>query len=136
MAALSVTAANVAMGPLGLAKRYLAKGTITRGMPVYYSTSLGGVVAAGSTGLGGAAVLGIALEDVGTGQYCLVCVEDPSFTPGATIVAGDTIWVHTTAGSITKTAADVASGDTNVVLGIGLTTTTMYLRPLTGAAVP
>jgi hypothetical protein len=124
------------MSSLGLYKVQNAAGTITAGQPVYYDTTAGGLKAAGNAGLGGATVAGIAINGGASGQPIVYCYQDPSFTPGCTLTSGLTLWLSTTAGSMTSTAADVGSGETAVVLGVSTSTTKMNLSIVQGGAVP
>lgn len=77
----------------------------------------------------------VALNGGSTNQPISYATEDPTFTPGFTVLAGDTIWLSPTAGGMTKTIGDLVAGCTVSVLGVMKTTTTMKLKIVTGGAV-
>lgn len=79
-----------------------------------------------------AKVVGIALHGASSGQPIEYVIEDPDFTPGATLslsAAGDDgIYVlDGTAGSICP-SGDVAAGDYVVVLYVAKSTTKCFLK--------
>ncbi len=128
-AAISVTAANVQ--PSGsavyLPGDHYAISTITAGQAVYVSSSVVNptpstpdVAPASASGAGDAVkVIGIAVSGGGVGQPVKVVIRDPLFKIGGTCAAGDIIELHTTAGAITSTAADITSGQYVCVIGVG-----------------
>lgn len=133
MAALSITAANVRISSQAQTATGTLGATVTQGQSLYVDTANSNVLKLYDADAAAPANVfaGIALTAGAANQPCLYVVTDPSFTPGATILAGDTIWGSTTAGGITKTAADVSGSGVNVTpLGVGLTTTTMNLKPV------
>jgi hypothetical protein len=132
MADLSPTAANVLQSSGTSVSSGVASTAITRGQYVY-------VLAAGTIGLADSngaspanSVAGCCLADVATSQTCFYVAVDSGFTPGFTVLAGDTIWLSNTPGACTKTYADVAAGSTVIPLGVMTSTTVMRLSPLVG----
>jgi len=133
MAAISITAANVI--PSSTASRSLgvAAATITAGQAVYI-TAAGTINLADANGTSPANTFaGIAENGATVGQKISYVTNDTAgFTIGATVLAGDTIWLSPTAGGLTKTFADFTTLDKIIVVGVMLTTTTMNLTPVTG----
>ena len=136
MAAISITAASVLKSSTGSRSAGIAGETITQGQAVY-------VMASGKIGLADAngtapanTCAGIAENAASLNQpVSYVTADTAGFTIGATILAGDMIWVHTTPGAITKTFADLTAGCTVIPLGSMLSTTTLALQPLVGGVV-
>ena len=77
---------------------------------------------------------GMALGGAGPGQPFFFVSGDSSLTPGCTMTVAAVIYLSPTAGGITETTADVASGEWLVPIGQALTATTMRLS-ITGDAV-
>lgn len=132
MADLSPTAANVLQTSGTSVSSGVAATAITRGQYVY-------ILANGTIGLADSngsspsnSVAGCAIADVSTGQTCFYVAADANFTPGFTVLSGDTIWLSDTPGACTKTYADIASGSTVIPLGVMTSTTTMRFAPLVG----
>jgi len=132
MADLSPTAASVLQSSGTSVSSGVASTTITRGQYVY-------VLAAGTIGLADSngaspanSVAGCCIADCATGQTCFYVASDSGFTPGFTVLAGDTIWLSNTPGACTKTYADIASGSTVIPLGVMTSTTVMRFSPLVG----
>jgi hypothetical protein len=136
---ITITATSVASSETNACKYILGKagGTITAGQAVYYdSTTNSFKLADADASATTAKVLGIALNGASTGQKVRVCTYDPNFTIGATVVIGDTFWLSTTAGGITKTATEgVASASYVAVLGVAVSTTKIFLNPIRAGAV-
>jgi hypothetical protein len=138
MADLSITAANVlASDSATPVRRGIAGATITAGQVLYVDTAADNVLKlADADVLASAAVAGIALNGAATGQPVEYVEADPDFTPGATTVAGTTYYLSTTAGAICP-VGDLATGDFVTVLGIGLASNGLHLRPVVSAtAIP
>jgi hypothetical protein len=134
---ISITAANVIPSSLAVIKSGVSAGTITRGQPVIFSTSSNGYVAAKANALGGAPVLGIAVNDVATGQTFQYVVRDPAFALGGTIASGGVVYLSgANSGGVTSTYADLTSGMTTVVLGVGTGSNKINLSINQGGAVP
>jgi hypothetical protein len=132
MADLSVTAANVLQSSGTSVSSGVASTAITRGQYVYVLAN-GTIGLADSNGASPAnSVAGCCLADVATSQTCFYVAVDSGFTPGFTVLAGDTIWLSNTPGACTKTYADVAAGSTVIPLGVMTSTTVMRLSPLVG----
>lgn len=137
MAAISITAASVLKSSTGQVSVGTAGATITAGQAVYIDTSDSNKIkladANGTTPANTFA--GIALNAASSGQPVSYCTNDTAgFTIGATVLAGDTIWLSPTAGGLTKTIGDL-SGGLAIVVGVMLTTTTMNLTPVVGGSV-
>ena len=137
MAAISITAASVLKSSTGQVSVGTAGATITAGQAVYIDTSDSNKIKlADANGTAPANTFaGIALNAASSGQPVTYCTNDTAgFTIGATVVAGDTIWLSQTPGGLTKTIGDL-SGGLAIVVGVMLTTTTMNLTPVVGGSV-
>lgn len=130
MADIAITAANFLPSAQALKKKGTAAGTITRGQPVSFSPADNGFKAVNASALGGAAVAGIACEDVAVGQDFLFVVEDPLLKIGGTVLSGDTIWASAT--GVTKTFADIVTGWAVWVLGVVNADLTMKFKIVGG----
>jgi hypothetical protein len=129
-AAIAITAGNFlpSSSAVYLAGDHYAKTTITAGQAVYYDTSI--VTPAASTpdiGLATASGAGDAVKAVGfaatgggAGQPIKVLIRDPALALGGTVAAGDVVYLHNTAGSVTSTYADITTGGYVQVFGIGI----------------
>ena len=138
MATISITAASVLKSSTGSVSVGVAGATITAGQAVYIDTSDSNKIKlADANGTAPANTFaGIALNAASSGQPVSYCTNDSSgFTIGATVLAGDTIWLSPTAGGITKTESDLIAGCTKIVIGNMLTTTTMNLNPNVGGVI-
>ena len=138
MAAISITAANVLKSSTGQVSVGTAGATITAGQAVYIDTTDSNKIKlADADGTAPANTFaGIALNAASSGQPVSYCTNDTAgFTIGATVLAGDTIWLSPTAGGITKTRADLVSPSTVITIGNMLTTTTMNLTPNVGGPI-
>ncbi len=136
MAAISVTASAVLPSANATLEQGTAGATITAGQTIYKDASnLWQLADANGTPPSNTSLPGIAVVGSSANQPILVCRRDPAFTPGFTVLAGDTLWTSPTAGGITKTIGDLVSGCTVCALGVMLTTTTMNLNPTVGGAV-
>ena len=138
MADISITAANVLKSSTGQVSVGTAGATITAGQAVYIDTGDSNKIKlADADGTSPAFTLaGIALNAASSGQPVSFCTNDTAgFTIGATVAAGDVIWLSPNPGGLTKTFADLLTTDKVVVIGVMLTTTTMNLTPIQGGAV-
>jgi hypothetical protein len=142
---ISQTAANVQMSSLGLYKTYPAGVgvTIVAGNAVYYDSNTGTVKLAKANTLGTAVINntgggGIAVNSAGPGQLVTYCYQDPSFTLGGTLAVGGVVYVSGgAAGAVTSTYADLTSGMTVIVLGVGNASgNKFYLNPTQGGSLP
>lgn len=137
MADLVVTPANVFASADVQREEQIAGVAITAGQAVYLDTASGTVKLADSDGTDPQwRFRGIALNGASVNQPVFIAVADPNFTPGFTAVAGDDIWLADTAGGVTKTKADLESGDTVVHLGTMKTSAILNLRSNTGGIIP
>jgi hypothetical protein len=128
--AIAVTAANFvpSANAVYLQGRNYAGETLTAGQAVYLDTAVavttGQVKKASATGSGLATqVIGFAASSASAGQPVKVVIRDPALTLGGTVTAGCIILLHTTAGSVTLTAADITTGGYVAVLGVGISAT-------------
>ena len=138
MAAISITASSVLKSSTGSVSVGVAGASITAGQAVYIDTGDSNKIKlADANGTAPANTFaGIALNAASSGQPVSYCTNDSSgFTIGATVLAGDTIWLSPTAGGITKTESDLIAGCTKIVIGNMLTTTTMNLNPNVGGVI-
>lgn len=138
MAAISITASSVLKSATGSRAWGIAGTTITAGQALYIDTGDSNKLKlADANGTAPANTFaGIAENGASAGQpVSYVTVDTGGFTIGASVLAGDTIWLSPTAGGITKTQADLVAGCTVVCLGTMLTTTTLALNPVTGGVV-
>lgn len=135
MANLSVTAASVLASATALTGAGIAGATITAGQPIYKDTAdsnklkLADANASAAT----AVVEGIALNGAATGQPVSFVYQDDVFTPGGTLVVGETYVVSATAGSLCP-IADLTTGDRPAVCFVAITSTTAVLRLVRGTA--
>jgi len=139
MADLSVTAGSVLASSSAKTRKGIAGATITAGQTLYEDTSA--LDASGKPKLkladsdDASAVVrnccGIALNGASAGQPVVFVEEDPSFTPGASLVVGTTYVLSDTAGGIMP-AADLEIGDYPTVLFIANTTALATLRMCKG----
>jgi hypothetical protein len=130
MAAMTITAANLRTGANAKFDSGTAGAAITRGQPVYKDAAAGKVLklADANASQATAQCVGIAMQDAASGQIVQYVYEDDDFTPGGTVVVGETYLVGaTTAGDIAP-VADAATGWYITHLGIGKSATKMRLK--------
>lgn len=130
----TVTATSVQASASATVIHGTAGATITAGQAVYRDATDGewkllDVDTASGAGIGTQGNMGIALNGAADGQPLSVCVEDPDFTPGITMVVGTTVVGSGTAGGLAPDS-DLAAGDYHVVLIVPKTTTVGYLCPI------
>ena len=138
MADIVITPAGVQCSTNAIKKQGVvaAATTITQGQTVYITSSNTLGLADSDASSPANIPVGIAISAGSPGQTITYVTEDPSFTPGGTLVmASGAVWQSDTAGGITATVGDLESGDTLTVLGVPLTTTTMALKIVTGGAI-
>ena len=138
MAAISITASSVLKSATGQLQNGVAGTTITAGQALYIDTSDSNKLKlADANGTAPANTFaGLALNSASAGQPVSYCPSDAGgFTFGGTVLAGDTIWLHTTPGAITKTFADLTSGCTAIALGVATSTTAFNLNPVVGGVI-
>ena len=138
MAAISITASSVLKSATASRVTGIAGTTITAGQALYIDTGDSNKLKlADANGTAPANTFaGLAENNASAGQpVSYVGIDTGGFTIGATVLAGDTIWLSPTPGGITKTQADLVAGCTVVCLGTMLTTTTLALNPVVGGVV-
>lgn len=135
MAAISVTDTAVLASTGATGSTAKAAATITAGQVGYIASNNVFTLADANGTPPANAPAAVALNGGAINQPIKYASADPNFTPGFTVLAGDTIWLSPTAGGMTKTIADLVSGCTVSVLGVMKTTTTMNLAITTGGAV-
>ncbi|MFA7301869.1 MAG: hypothetical protein WC069_06185 [Candidatus Shapirobacteria bacterium] len=135
MADIAITATSVLKGSSGNLVTGTAGTTITAGQ-VLYLDSANKLQLADSDGSSPAfTVAGIALNGGAVNQPISYVTSDPALTFGGTVLAGDTIWLSDTPGGMTKTFADLESGDNVIVLGVATATTTINFSPVAGGPI-
>ncbi len=112
--------------------------TATRGQAGYLDTSVSppvirlagaastAIVAGSITSPNGA--VGFIESGGVAGQLSRLVLRDPNLALGVTVLAGDDIWLHTTAGSVTKTIGDFASTNYKLHLGTMKSTTVLDFK--------
>lgn len=145
MAAISITASQVLPGTGAVTTTGTAAVAITQGQAVYALADATIGLADSNAATPANVPIGIALDAASAGQPIVYCtgaaydfangVGGLTLGAGASLAVGDTIWLYSTAGGLTKTAADVASGCTSVVLGNMVTTTVMNFIIVRGGQV-
>lgn len=136
MADIAVTAASVAVSSQAvIRKEYNFGATITAGQTVYLNSSNQWVLLSDSvsTGSGLNDLRGIAINGGSLGQPASVCIFDPGFTVGATVVNGTPYYASPTAGGITATTPTTAGYPT--FLGLGTGTTKIVFNPVSTGVV-
>lgn len=138
MAAISIDPTLVRRSAGGTTTPGVAGAVITAGQALYIDVDNNNVLkladANGTTPANTFA--GIALNNApAAGMPVDYCPLDTALVLGATLLAGDTIWLSTTAGGLTRTIADLTSGTTVIVVGVMATTTTLVVKPIVGGAV-
>lgn len=127
MVDLTITAANVLASGQATKETGIAGAAVTAGQPVYKEASTGLFKLSDSNAAGLNAVYGLALHGALTGQPLTVVKNDPSYTVGATLVAGSAYYLSETPGGI-QPVADLTTGETVVQLGIAISTTKLNLN--------
>lgn len=123
--------ADVIIGPPRTAAAAIAKGQPCFLDPATGTVKLGGAAVAA---LANATEFGLAYYGAAANQNIQIALADPNCTLGATMTAGLPVQVHTTAGSMTQTQADLGSTNIGCTLGVAKSTTILNLRPTMGAA--
>ncbi len=134
---LSVTAANC-KNISGITVTGTALATITAGQSVYYDTTNFGwnkATAAGTALQAGSAGLGIALNGAASGQPLIVLTQG-LYNPGGTVTVAAVYVVSDTAGAIAPTADITTSAHFRSLLGVGVTSSQIYIQPYAGPALP
>lgn len=124
MAALAQTAASfIPSVSAQYSQEYVFGATIAAGQPCYVDASnLLQLCISNGTVLQGTC-RGLAHLGGAAGQKGKLVVSDPDLVIGSTTVIGDNLWVFTTAGTYTKTPADLGSGKLTCHLGVAKSTT-------------
>lgn len=140
MADVTVTAASV-LGGAG-DKDYLgvAGEAITAGMLVYKDTTAGATTGlylkSDANAAGKKQIDGVALNSALAANQPLVVQRSGVYTVGGTVTVGGVYVLSATAGGIAP-VADLASGLTTCIFGVGLTASTLQIAiHNSGAAVP
>lgn len=136
MAAISITASAVA--PVATSNPIIRTGTagttITQGQPLYLDATTNTLKLADGNDAAAYQVVGISLNAASSGQQVAFIVSG-ILTVGSTQLAGNDLWLYSTAGTMTVTAADLVSGFYNVHLGTYLTTTTALINITIGGLI-
>jgi hypothetical protein len=136
MAALSQTAASfIPSSGAQYSPFYVIGATIiAAGQPCYVDTAGLLQLTDSNASIAASACDGLAALGGSVGQSARLVTSDANLVLGSTLVIGDTVWTHTTAGAITKTAADNTTGVGTCCLGVAKSTTVLNFRPLAAGA--
>lgn len=128
MADLSITAANVVAGTGAATVTGIAGVTITAGQVVYLDSATNTLKLADNDSATAAvrSPAGIALNGAAAGQP-IVVQSSGQITIGATVAVGVVYCLSSTAGGICPNA-DIAAGDYNTIIGIGVSTTVISVK--------
>jgi hypothetical protein len=136
MADISITAASVLASTSASTNEGFAGATITAGQSLYLDTVTNTLKLADADGTSPInTIAGIALNGASSGQPVKYAIKDASFTLGATLLAGDVVYLSDTPGGLTSTIAELEAGDKVIVVGVMTTTTLMNLSPVAGGAI-
>lgn len=128
MAALSVTAANVAKSTDAVTEEGVAGASLTAGMAVYKDASDSNKIkGADADVVTSAAAVGIALHAAASGQP-IIFQKSGLITMGATMTKGEHYFAGTTAGELVP-LADLASGDFPTRVIQAISTTVAVVQP-------
>lgn len=131
MADIAITAASVnASNQATVRKEYPFGATVTAGQLLYLDANNRWVQMdsnAAATGNGLTDLRGVALHNGANNQPAAVCVEDPDFTPGGTLVNGLSYYASPNAGALAN-AADITAGNYSVFAGVAKSTTKLNLK--------
>jgi hypothetical protein len=131
MADLSITANSVLKGTGAKTETLIAGAAITAGQTLYKDAADSNKAklydADGAAAL--RAFYGIALNSAASGQPVVVLTEGP-ITIGATVAVGVAYYGSDVAGGITGTFGDLEAGDYPTIIGIGISTTQIYVKPI------
>lgn len=126
MADLTVTAANVAKVS-GTIQYGTAGAAITAGQSLYLDSSANTLKLLDADDTPATATFaGIAINNAASGQPVAYLAPGATINPGATVTVGEIYVASGTAGGIAP-EGDLASGDYVTIIGVGLTSSTMYL---------
>lgn len=120
MADVVITAANVLPSSGATLQRVTFGEAITQGQPVFKKAADGLYYLADANDATKLPAQGIACTAGAAGQPGVICTDDPLFTPGFTIAAGDVCIVSANSGAVAP-IADYASTDvfTTLLYGVG-----------------
>lgn len=140
MADLTPTASSVLCSDIAKARRGTAGATIAQGDVLYEDTADAKKLKLADSNSGSAGALprafkGIALNGAAAGQPVNYIAEDDDFTPGDTLVVGESYYVSNTAGKLCP-KADLAAGSTVTFVGVAKSATKLRLKPAAGGEVP
>lgn len=127
MADISVTATSVLKGTNAKTGRGIAGATVTAGQPIYRDSSDNNELkpADANASDATATVIGIALHGSSDGQP-LEYITEGNLTFNAVLTSGTVYVASATAGGIAP-VADLTTGWRTTILGVGTSTTNMYL---------
>lgn len=152
MASISITAANVICSANGQKQDYVVGAglTVTQGMALYFDSTTQTVLKADcDAGSPGDAIRGtngvlLALTAGSPGQPVVCLSQDlgnqttlaSALTIGASLADGDRIYLSPTAGELTVTIGDLATGDSVITCGFVYTDGTVRWNPQPGGVLP
>jgi hypothetical protein len=133
---ISITAANVVPSSKARLSTQTAGATITAGQVVYLDPVSGTVkLSKANVASPVNSVFGIAATNASANQPVVIITSDPALAIGGTIASGGTVWMSgTNAGGMTSTFADLVTGWTIIVLGVGNGSNAINFNPLAGGA--
>lgn len=129
MSAISIVAASVlpVLSSNPIINTGIAGATITQNQPLYLDATTNTLKLADANDATAYQVVGLSLNAASAGQQ-VSFLRSGIITMGSVQLAGNDIWLYTTAGTMTVTASDVASGSYAVHIGNYLTTTTALIN--------
>jgi len=133
---ISITPASVIPSAKARFSQQTAGVTITAGQVVYLDTVSGTVkLAKANVASPVNSVFGIAATNASANQPVVIITSDPALAIGGTVASGATVWLSgTNTGGETSTFADLVTGWTIIVLGVGNGSNSINFNPLTGGA--
>lgn len=136
MSAISITASAVL--PVTTSNPNVISGiagaAITQGQPIYLDSATNTLKLADANDAAAYQVVGVSINAASSGQK-VSYQSSGIITIGSTQLAGNDLWLFSTAGTMTVTPADLVSGFYNVHIGTYLTTTTVLLNITIGGLI-
>lgn len=135
MADLILTPANVRASTQAQTKSGVFGATLTQGTVVYEDTAATNKFkSSDSNGTPPAnTVAGISLNAGADNQPGLIVVSDPALNIGVVVTSGAVVYLSSdTPGKMTEAYADIDSGSTVIILGVGNSDGTLKFQPVVG----
>ncbi len=112
----------------------IAGATITQNQPLYLDSATNTLKLADANDATAYQVVGLSLNAASAGQRVSYQTSG-IITMGSTQLAGNDVWLYSTAGTMTVTPADLVSNFYNVHIGTYLTTTTVLINITIGGLI-